>query len=64
VRGYREKLGWTQEKLAVRINTAPNYIGCIERAEKKPSIDTLVKIAKVLKIDPSHFLVKDSYKNE
>ena len=63
VRGYREKVGWSQEKLAVRTGLATNYIGCVERAEKKPSVDTLVTLGKALKVDPSAFLIRDSYRD-
>ena len=37
-----------QEQLAFNIDSARNYIGCIERAEKVASLKTLFKIAKVL----------------
>ncbi len=44
----RKNKGYSQEKLAFEINTARNYIGCIERAEKSPSVATLYKISKAL----------------
>lgn len=50
VRKYRRKFKLSQETLAFRINSARNYIGCIERAEKHASIETLSKIAVALNI--------------
>ena len=38
----------SQEELAFRIASTRNYIGCIERAEKFPSICMLLDIASVL----------------
>ncbi len=37
-----------QEELAFLINSARNYIGCIERAEKFASVTMLKKIADAL----------------
>lgn len=42
--------GISQEELAFKINTARNFIGCIERAEKAPTIITLARIANALGI--------------
>jgi transcriptional regulator with XRE-family HTH domain len=64
IRGYREKINWSQEKLAVRSHLTTNYIGNIERAERKITIETLVKIAKILKIGPQLLLIQDSYKTD
>ena len=63
IRGIREKKGWTQEKLGVRANLNDKYIGCIERAEKKASIDALLVIAKVLHIDFYKLFIIDSHKD-
>jgi transcriptional regulator with XRE-family HTH domain len=40
----------SQEKLAEKADLHHNYIGEIERGEKAATIDTLLKIAKALKI--------------
>ena len=42
------KAGLSQEKLAERANLARNYIGNIERAEYKVTVETLAQIAKAL----------------
>jgi len=38
----------SQEDLAFAINSARNYVGCIERGEKFPSISFLLDIAEKL----------------
>ena len=48
IRAKRIKAGLTQEKLAERADLARNYIGNIERAEYKVTVETLVRIAKAL----------------
>jgi transcriptional regulator with XRE-family HTH domain len=49
IRAKREKLCLSQEDLAEKADLTRNYIGDIERAEKKVRLDTLAKIAKALK---------------
>jgi len=49
VRSKRIKLRLSQEALAERADLTRNYIGDIERAEKKVTLETLAKIAKALK---------------
>ena len=48
IRAERIKAGLTQEELAEKADLARNYIGNIERAEYKVTVETLVKIAKAL----------------
>ena len=50
IRKIREEKGVTQEKLAFEAGLNRAYIGYIERGERNPSTETLVKIAKALKI--------------
>ncbi len=52
VKFTRKDNGLSQEKLAELTGYSRNYIGMIERAEANPPIDTLCKIAKILKIEP------------
>jgi len=47
----RKEKGITQEALAYQAGLNRAYIGYIERGERKPTIDTLEKIAKALKCD-------------
>lgn len=53
VRYYRECAGLSQEKLAENSGLHRTYIGSIERIEKIPSLLTVLKIAKALKINVS-----------
>jgi transcriptional regulator with XRE-family HTH domain len=50
VRAERIKAGLSQEQLAEKANLARNYIGNIERAEYKVTVETLSQIAKALGI--------------
>ena len=58
IRKFRAIQGLSQEELAFKIDSARNFIGCIERAEKSPTIFTLYRIARALNISLSE-LVKD-----
>lgn len=57
VKYYRKQLNISQERLAELSNLSANYIGDIERTDRKVTIDTIEKIAKGLNIDPSLLLV-------
>ncbi|MES2273237.1 MAG: helix-turn-helix transcriptional regulator [Chlamydiota bacterium] len=48
VRNRRYFLSLTQEQLAERVDFHVNYIGGIERAERNPSLTSLVALAKGL----------------
>jgi XRE family transcriptional regulator, regulator of sulfur utilization len=50
IRSYRKATGISQEKLAERADLHHNYAGELERGEKAATIDSLLKIAKALKI--------------
>lgn len=50
IRAERIKAGLSQEQLAEKSNLARNYIGNIERAEYKVTVETLAQIAKALKV--------------
>ena len=49
VRARRTKARLSQEQLAEKADLTRNYIGDIERAEKKITLEALAKIAKALK---------------
>lgn len=61
IRGYRNKLGFTQESLAAKVSMHSNYIARVERSEEKLSLEGLLKIAKVFKIDPHLLLLPESF---
>ncbi len=50
VRAERIKAGLSQEQLAEKADLARNYIGNIERAEYKVTVETLARIAKALNL--------------
>lgn len=56
LRKIRERKNVTQEQLALDAGLNRAYIGYIERGERNPSTETLVKIAKALKVSPKDLL--------
>ena len=58
---YRKKAGYTQEAFAELIGKSVNFIGQIEGTGtvRGVSLETLFKIAQVLKISPSKLLEDD-----
>lgn len=56
---YRERAGYSQEALAEKIECSTIFISYIERGEKSPSLDTLVKLANALDISIDILLGKD-----
>ena len=59
---YRKQLHISQERLAELSGLSANYIGEIERSDRKVTIDTIEKIAKGLNVDPSLLLVIRAHK--
>lgn len=56
VREERKKMGISQEELAELAGVHRTYVGMIERAEKNITLESMEKIAKVLKIKISDLL--------
>jgi len=56
VRIRRHELGLTQEALAERSEFHVNFIGGIERATRNPSLLSIVKLARALKISPKELI--------
>jgi transcriptional regulator with XRE-family HTH domain len=52
----RRRAHLSQEQLAEKADLTTNYIGEVERAEKKITLETLEKIAKVLGVRVSNLL--------
>ena len=50
IQKYRERAGYSQEKLAEMIECSTIFISYIERGVKSPGLDKLIKIANVLNI--------------
>ena len=55
IRKRREKLGMSQKELAERAEISQQFLCDIEQGRCKPSIDTAVKLAKVLDITEIKF---------
>lgn len=53
----RKFLRYTQEQVAEQADLTATYLGMIERAESKPSIETIFKLCKVLEITPDYLLI-------
>ncbi len=51
IRKYRLQKGLTQEKLSELISANDKFVGHIERVERIPSLDKLIKVAQILEID-------------
>ena len=50
IKELRTTLSLTQEELAFKVGVDRSYMGFVERGEKNPTLATLVKIARALKI--------------
>ncbi len=48
VKRARADLGWSQGTLAEKLELSTNYVSLLERAERLPSVDVLVRLAQVL----------------
>lgn len=55
IRQIRIERGFSQEKLSEMVDISPRQMCIIENGNSSPSLDTFVKIAKVLKIDVNNF---------
>lgn len=56
LRRARKRTGLSQEETAVRATLHRTEIGLLERGERLPRIDTLVKLAGALDADPADLL--------
>ena len=56
VQKVRKATGVSQEELANKLSMHRTYIGMIERGERNPTIRTLYKIAKALKVSAADLL--------
>lgn len=53
IKELRTKLNMTQEDLAFKVGVDRSYMGFVERGEKNPTLDKLIKIANTLKVSLS-----------
>ena len=56
VRELREKRGMTQEKLAQAADLTTSFVSTVERGQKAPSLNTILKLARALKVDAGELL--------
>lgn len=59
IKNFRKLKNFSQDNLAYESGVNRAYIGYIERAEKRPSIRTVNKIAQTLKIPFYKFFIKE-----
>ena len=59
VRKHRKMKRYTLEQLAEKLDVSTTFIGQIERAVGKPSLETLVKIANALEVSTDTLLFAD-----
>lgn len=53
IKERRKSLGYTQQQLADKMGLSLNFIGKIEVAYSKPSLDTLIELAEILETSVS-----------
>jgi transcriptional regulator with XRE-family HTH domain len=61
VRELREKAGMTQEKLAQASDLTTSFVSTVERGQKMASLNTILKLARGLRIDATELLSGFSY---
>lgn len=64
IREQRRRNNMTLEALAEKVELSPNYMGKIERGEKKFSFEAIVKISRALNITIDHLLYGNMHNNE
>lgn len=57
IRGFRKQRKLSQEELAEKSDLHPTYIGQLERGEKNPTIESILKIANGLEIPMDQLFV-------
>jgi len=58
IRDLRDELGISQERLGLESGVHRNYIGGIERAERRPTLATVAKLAVTLDVRPSELIAR------
>jgi transcriptional regulator with XRE-family HTH domain len=57
LRELRKKKGLTQEQLAFEAGIRRTYVSILELGQQQPSLTTVIKLAKALKISTSQLLL-------
>ena len=58
LRALREERRVTQEALALESGYHPTYISQLERGQQSPSLGTIYRLARILAVRPSEFLLR------
>lgn len=58
IRNLRDEQGISQERLGLDSGVHRNYIGGIERAERRPTLDTVATLAITLGVRPSELIAR------
>lgn len=53
----RKEMGLTQEELAFRSGLSQSFLTCIERGEKGPGFDSIIRISSALKTSTDYLLL-------
>lgn len=56
VRKFREQVGWSQEDLALECGLHRTYISGIERGVRNPTVTSLERIARTLRVEAFELL--------
>jgi len=56
IRRLRDERGLSQEALSLETGVHRNYIGGVERAERRPTVQTVARLAICLGVKPSELL--------
>ena len=51
IKELRKRRGLSQESLAEKADTSPNYVSRMERGTENPTLDMLIKISEALAVD-------------
>ncbi len=57
IRQARKEKGYSQERLAELCGISDTYLGRLERGEKQPSLDTLVRLTECLGVSLTDLLI-------
>jgi transcriptional regulator with XRE-family HTH domain len=58
IRDLRDELHISQEQLALDSGVHRNYIGGIERAERRPTLATVARLATTLGVTPAELIAR------
>ena len=61
IRSLRKEHGLTQEELGKLINVTKVSICCYEKETRTPTLETLLELSRVFKVDINYFFGNDQY---